>query len=262
MGQAKNKRTRFFAEHPVCAFCGGQVPATTIDHIPARTCFPDRAGPEGFEFPACDKCQAATRLDEMAFAMFVRGNDPSDENYRKDEVLSAYRGLKNNLPHLAPFFGISRQDKRRTLREKGLKKPLNMSIDDIPMIGFPLEIDAHLHRYARKIAAALYYREKGKPIGLDFMLWTHWAQATDRKQMNRVLQVANMSPFTTIGSRSNLKFGDRFAYKFDKSDENDLFTAVAQFGKGLVLVMMVADAESAIELEEEGDWIKASAMFS
>ena len=173
----------------------------------------------------------------------------------------AYQGVRNNLPHLMPFTGISNSDKRRALRAKGLQKPVNMLVKDIPMVGVPKDIDAYVHRYTRKMAAALYYREKGKPIGQDFVIWTHWAQAIDKLQMGSLLEVAKMSPFVTVGERSNLKFGDRFGYRYDKSDENDLFTAVAQFGQGLVVAMLIADGESAKELDGEEGWVKASAMF-
>ena len=70
-----------------------------------------------------------------------------------------------------------------------------------------------------------------------------------------------MSPFVTVGSRTNLNFGDRFGYRYDQAEENDLFTAIAQFGQGLLIVMMVADGESANELDE-GDWIPISAIFN
>lgn len=261
MGEARNKKKRLLAAHPFCCFCGGSEPATTVDHIPARTCFPDRSGPDGFEFPACIKCQEASRLDELAFGMFVRVNDPSDQNYRREEILKAYQGIKNNLPHLMPFVGISNRDKRRALRDKGLEKPLNFLVEDIPLVGIPADIDPYVHRYARKLAAALYYREKGRPIGRDFVIWTHWAQAADKLQMNGLLEVAKMSPFVTIGRRTNLNFGDRFGYRCDKSDENDLFTAIAQFGQGLIVTMLVADGESAKELVGEEGWVTASLMF-
>jgi len=135
-----------------------------------------------------------------------------------------------------------------------------MLIDDVPLVAIPAQIDEYVHRYARKMSAALYYREKGKPIGKDFVIWTHWAQAVDKHQMKGLLEVAKMSPFVTVGERSNLEFGNRFGYRYDKSDENDLFTAVAQFGNGLVIAMLVADSESAKEIEEDG-WVKASSMF-
>ena len=129
------------------------------------------------------------------------------------------------------------------------------------MVGIPAAIGPHIDRYSRKLAAALYYREKGKPIASDFVLWTRWAQAQDKRQMASFLEVARMSPFQTIGARTNLNFGDRFAYRYDMADDNDLFMAVAQFGQGLVIAMLIADGSSAKELKNDG-WIAADRIYS
>lgn len=260
MGEAKSKKKRFLAAHPYCCFCGGNEPATTVDHVPPRICFAGRAAPEGFEFPACAKCQVATRLDEMAFGMFVRISDPIPENYRSDEVLKSVAGIRNNLPHLMPFTGLTARDKRAALRDKGLVIPPGTTIAEAPLVGIPAAIDEHVRRYARKLAAALYYKEKGKPVGPDFVFWTEWGTATDRRRMENLQEIIRMSPFSRIGTRTNLNFGNRFGYRYDKAHDNDLFTAIAKFGGGLILVMLVADGESAKEIEEDG-WVTTSQMF-
>ena len=38
------KKKLFFAKHPYCCFCGGTKPATTLDHVPPKACFPDVRG--------------------------------------------------------------------------------------------------------------------------------------------------------------------------------------------------------------------------
>jgi hypothetical protein len=85
VGEARNKRLRFLAVHPVCCFCGGVEAATTIDHVPAPTCFPGREAPETFEFPACTACQGTTRLDELVCGFYVKLEDPGDINHRAKE---------------------------------------------------------------------------------------------------------------------------------------------------------------------------------
>jgi hypothetical protein len=261
MGEAKNKKKRFLAAHPHCCFCGGSEPTTTVDHVPPRTCFANRAAPEGFEFPACDKCQEATRLDELAFGMFVRITDPSPNNYRREETQRAVQGIRNNLPHLMPNAGLTRRDKRNALKAKGLAVSPGKTIADVPMVSVPATINENVERYARKLVAALYYREKSKPLGLDFEIYVAWTTATDKNSMTAFLEMANMSPFVTVGKRTNLQFGDRFGYRYSKADDNDLFMAVAQFGQGLVLAMLVADGESAKKMDEDG-WVPVSEMFA
>lgn len=54
---------RLLRVHPYCCFCGGTVPAVSLDHQPARIMFPDRLRPKGLEFPACETCNAQTSPD-------------------------------------------------------------------------------------------------------------------------------------------------------------------------------------------------------
>lgn len=263
MGQGKNKKRRFLQAHPWCCFCGGTAPATTVDHIPARTCFPERAPPDGFEFPACARCQTASRVDELAFGNFVRMTDPNPDNYRSEDARKSYSGISNNLPHLLPRMALTSRDKRRALRNMGLAKPPNVALDSLPMVAISTDIDPHIHRYARKMAAALYYKEKGKPIGLGFRIWTAWTLPTYAHQMKGVVEILKDIPFQTIGARPNMNFGDRFGYRFDKADDNDLFAVVAQFGRGVIVTMLIVDDLSAAEMtaEDGDDWVMASAMF-
>src|SRR5262249_53641926 len=74
MGDSKRRKSKFFAEHPRCCFCGGSQRATTEDHQPARSLFDSRCWPEGYVFPACERCNAASRRDEAVLAFVTRLN--------------------------------------------------------------------------------------------------------------------------------------------------------------------------------------------
>src|ERR1017187_879161 len=74
MGNASRRRTLFIAKHPMCCYCGGNTPTATEDHWPSRAIFNQRQWPEGYVFPACEQCNAATADDETLFAMLCRIN--------------------------------------------------------------------------------------------------------------------------------------------------------------------------------------------
>jgi hypothetical protein len=64
MSESKRKKDRYSAllsNHAYCCFCGGARKSATIDHVPARIFFRKKIGPEDFEFPACQECNAASR---------------------------------------------------------------------------------------------------------------------------------------------------------------------------------------------------------
>ena len=72
MGSATRRRKLFLTANPVCAFCGGCTPATTIEHCPPRAMFQHKQWPEGFEFPACEACNKSSSDDDLVVAMLAR----------------------------------------------------------------------------------------------------------------------------------------------------------------------------------------------
>lgn len=253
MGEAKKKRERFLAANPICCFCGGSEPATTIDHVPPRTCFPDRIGPEGFEFPACVWCQIASRKDEMALGFYVRLIDHDMQNYREDQSTKALVGLRNNLPELMPRFDLPGSKKRRSYQSFGVEKPQGVFSSDLPIVGVPEEAHEPILRYARKMACALFYREMGRPTPLDYSVWATWSQVQNRTQMERWRKFGEMTPLITKGGRTNLDLGSRFAYRCNKRSAPDLFAAIAQFGHGMVIAMGVVTPETRKKMDDH-EW--------
>jgi hypothetical protein len=77
-------------------------PATNVDHVPPRTCFKGRAGPEASSFQRARHCPTASRLDEMAVAFYVQALDQNPDNLDEAGVHKAITGIANNLPHLLP----------------------------------------------------------------------------------------------------------------------------------------------------------------
>lgn len=255
MGAQRSKRQRFLAEHQTCCFCGGRERATTIDHVPGRACFLGRAFPEGFEFPACDRCQNASRTDELAFAFMVRMCDANDANYDEAESNKAISGLANNLRHLLPNPFLGSNDKRRAWRSMGLEIPSGELAADLPVVEIDPAFHAHVLRYARKLALALYYKEKGRIAPPDHRVMTAWTQLTNRRGMNSLRGFLEITPRITVGRRTNLEFGDRFQYRWDESDVPDLMAALVTFGKGVVLGAAVAEPKAATAVGESKGWV-------
>lgn len=261
MGQAKKKKTLFLAQHTKCCFCGGQVQSTTVDHIPARTCFPSRAYPEGFEFPACHTCQSASRHDELIFGFYVRMMDRNAHNYDAEGTQRMISGMANNAPHLLPNPYLSNRAKRNSLRGLGLAKPSSMLAQDIPLVEFDGRVHEHLKRYLRKIACAIFYREFNIAPGADYKVWTHWDQSTLPRAFETLQPFVEMTPNVTIGTRPNLDFGDRFSYRFNKIQEPDCLAAIAKFGEGMIAAMLILSPKMYEGIESKEDWVNVENLF-
>src|SRR5580704_6101100 len=92
-------RKKFFVDHPLCCFCGGVRRASTEDHQPARSFFDQRRWPEGYNFPACERCNAASRSFENVFAVLVRmGPGSSETGVQRIEFLKFLEASTNNFP--------------------------------------------------------------------------------------------------------------------------------------------------------------------
>ncbi|MEM1134133.1 MAG: hypothetical protein AAGH53_14475 [Pseudomonadota bacterium] len=231
--------------------------AETIDHVPNRAAFPSRVGPEGFEFPACKKCQSFLRLEELFFAFFVRLSDRDTSNYDQLTSKRLIEGVRNNLPELFPSTQISAIQKRKALRAFGVEKPTNRPLSDIPMASFPSEIDSVLKKVIIKIGLALFYKHKNKIASLSHLACAFWTQDSDKKTLKNWEKIAQeLSGFNT-GSRKNVNLGNRFVYAWEvqEAGKPDIFVVVIQFGLGLVACAMICDASLWSEEEVPEGWI-------
>ena len=262
MGQAKNRRALFLARHPKCCFCGGRIQSTTVDHIPARVCFPDRAFPDSFEFPACNACQSASRQDELIFGFYVRMMDRNPKNYDAVGTHRMISGMANNAPDLLPNPYLSNREKRSRLRVLGLAKPASMLARDIPLVEFDGRVHTHLRRYLRKIACAIFYREFNVAPAANYQIWTHWDQSSLPRAFESLQPFVEMTPYVTIGARPNLDFGDRFSYRFNKTQDPDCLAAIAKFGEGMIAAMLILAPQMFEEIESKEDWVTVENMFS
>ena len=259
MGQAAKKRKAFPLTHPACCFCGGSTPATTIDHVPSRACFKRREFPEGFEFPACDKCQNNDRLNEQAFALMCHLSDRNPENYDEKLARKLLIGIANNQPNLVPKKINRPNEIRHGLRRLGLEKKPGVTLSQIPIVSLSPELNPAMRRVGDKIGLALFYRHFGKIATQTYGVCSFWAQVSDRRRIGDFSTVVKELSGLEVGARSNTQLGDRFSYRWSQQEagEPDIFIAVVKFGLGLVICTMVA-AESVWKQDEPAGWVTVS----
>lgn len=150
----------FLEQNPYCCFCGGQVPATTRDHIPPKIVFENKVWPDGFEFPACAGCNSATRLFDQEFGLLscfggLESGPTQDELAQFQKVL---RGVANNNLQLAVALRMRSNQKRREFKEKGHKIEPGITYGEIPIIQMPPRADLAGEVIAFKLGCALHYK--------------------------------------------------------------------------------------------------------
>jgi hypothetical protein len=162
VGDSKKRKGKFFAEYPYCCFCGGSERAITEDHQPARSLFDGRRWPEGYVFPACERCNAVSRRDEAVLAFVARLGYAEAELSQEqiDGWRRALAGIKRHFPQLTEL--LTANQKRAFLKERGIERPANVALADLPMIALDREtIDNAFSTCALKLFCALYYKHVG-----------------------------------------------------------------------------------------------------
>lgn len=244
MGQAAERKKRFFAQHPRCCFCGGEALATTQDHWPPRSFFVGRIWPEEHVFPACGQCNNASRVHEMLFAMICRIRfsparvGVSEEDAQREWAKNA-RGVAHVLPETYRSMLMSVTEKRSQARALGIQPGPGETFRDLPILSIDHpEFYEASKTVARKLFCALYYMRTGRPLtsrgGIVF-LWT-----TNAHGMDQLLSSENLSPllahFPPI-QRGNSMLNDQFAcaYTLIDADPPSALFAV-QFNDAVAMI--------------------------
>jgi hypothetical protein len=237
MGASKKRKEEFFKDHPNCFFCGeGLTPTTwTIDHVPARECFKDRVGPEGFKFPACKRCNGRHRRIEQVAALYIRVFDLSAEPESFTQIDKLVSGVRNNDPqHM--FYLLKAYEKRRALRAGRLSVDRTTTFADMPIVGFPQAGHEALEQFGRKLTCALFYKHCGKPMPLEYCIKTQHIFYSESRSQEVASRFSKMLPDYQLSQRVNTDIGEQFHYRFGVKDDGSIFGYIAQFAKSLFII--------------------------
>lgn len=225
------KRQRLLTEHPFCCFCGGNVAATTLDHVPPKACFPDGFWPEGFEFPACENCNRGTKRDDQIFGFYAMLLDFNEANRSKActaRLNKLREGIANNYPEALP----NTWNARPSYTVGSLVTPSPIAV----ATSTPAAFRDAAASIGRKLTHALFYRERRKTLSVQHQFTTGCYQIQNSATKTLTEFLAKLLPDPTTGSRSNIKrYGELFAYKSGVKEAEDFFVYAAQFGKGLII---------------------------
>jgi hypothetical protein len=104
----------------MCIYCGGVVPATTVDHMPPRIMFHGKRRPRGLEFASCQKCNEGTKHADLVASWVGRALP----DYSGDDQATEYRAilaaLKNNIPGILEETHMGEDDQYRARTRTGI----------------------------------------------------------------------------------------------------------------------------------------------
>lgn len=220
MGDSKRRKSKFFAEHPYCCFCGGSETATTEDHQPARSLFDSRRWPEGYVFPACERCNAVSRRDEAILAFVTRLNYTEAEMSQEQigEWRRALAGMRHNFPQLTEL--LTANQKRAFLKERGIDRPANVALADLPMIALDRDTIANAFRIcALKLFCALHYKHRRIIVPRTGSVFARWLMNIDVQQGAIPDELVALLRGHPTLHRANVNLRSQFAYQYGVSED-------------------------------------------
>lgn len=237
----RNLRDAFFARHPRCCFCGGSTKATTIDHIPARAIWEERLWPEGYEFPACGKCNAITRIDELIINMLSRVYPDPVTPAGERELQRAIEGVGNNVPGLLSAMQASARQLRKAEQDGLVSREQGESLSDLPILSLnDPRIHMAVERYAIKLGCALHYLHCSKIVPPDGSIASRWFSNSDLLQgklPEATFQVAKGIPSLRRGKRD---LSDQFSYVFAVSNDTRLGFYLVRFRQSFAIAVALS----------------------
>lgn len=197
------KAKAFVAVHPICCFCGGKEPASTIEHLPARIVFPKKHRPKGLEFPACASCNNQTSGDDSVLAIVaqavgsMRTNIPSID---KKTLERAAWGAQRSFPG---FKLAGRQELRNV---NGVIRKVGVFSVNNPVV------HTALCRLAAKFALAAFY-ELNKTIADEtYRLNTMWVHS-QRDDADEIADILKLFPNSTSLRQGNWDTAETFYFR-------------------------------------------------
>lgn len=237
MGAKSEHKKKFLALHPFCCFCGGETPSAEPDHVPSRVFFESRQWPEGFEFPACVRCNRATRHDEQVVAMLSWiYPDPTTEK-GKTEVEERIRAVAHNYPAVIEEMQPSMRQVRNAVKKYGLKRETGQSLADLPVLAVngPL-VNAAVENFSRKLFCALYYKHTGRILPSSGGVAVRWFSniQIDGDEIPRSIAPV-LAGFPKL-ERSRIKLDNQFFYRWGVADTKAVAAFLAFFRKSFAIV--------------------------
>lgn len=252
MGTAADRRARFYKEHPICCFCGGNTLATTQDHVPSRSFFRNRCWPEGYVFPACGACNAATARDETLSSLICRIASNHERDAESDvEVKRLMFEMARSEPDIFNSFFVRPTAVRQWLREHDLTLSAGMLTTDVPIMSLRHpRIAESMQRYAAKLFIALYYMHARQILpatgGIAF-LWYSNATHPDRRPPTDLL-ATHWQGFPRP-TRQGTSLGDQFAYAYAVTNDGTASAAfMVEFNVSIVMLGFVFSDISRVQM--------------
>ncbi|MBR0809339.1 hypothetical protein JQ636_37910 [Bradyrhizobium japonicum] len=243
MGESKQKRRKHAAVLdgcPWCIYCGGDVRATTVDHVPPIIMFAQRRRPKGLEFGSCEPCNGGTKHADLVAAMVGRSMPNSGTKAGGEEMESIFSAINNNIPGLLQEMHIPREVQSAAgWREEngGLLRTDGRLVS------------SHMQTFAFKIGFSLYYELTKKVLPKTGGVVARWFSNVDRLTGAFPQDVfEHLLPPNTL-RQGQFEVSDQFAYQWRLAEEERMAMFLATFSQSFAVIAFAATDRGLFDTE-------------
>ncbi|MFK4507067.1 hypothetical protein LPJ38_26885 [Bradyrhizobium daqingense] len=243
MGENKLKRRAHAAVLdgcPCCIYCGGDVHATSVDHVPPIIMFEQRRRPKGLEFGSCDACNGGTRRADLVAAMIGRSMPDSKTDAGRKEMKNIFSGIDNNIPGLLEEMYLPREMQSAA----GWRK----QDGGLLRVDGPL-VSSHMQTFAFKIGFSLYYEMTKRVLPKAGGVVARWFSNFDRLSGAFPQDVfEHLLPSNTL-RQGKFEVSDQFEYQWRFAEEDRMAMFLAIFRQSFAVIAFAAVDRSLFDVE-------------
>jgi hypothetical protein len=245
MGEAKRHKMAFQSGKFMCIFCGGLIQAITEDHVPPRVLFLKKEWPEGFVFPACEKCNSKSSDNDLIVGVMAKMT-----NDRED-----VRGLLMNLRNQKPTFldemiRMSASEARRNVKRMKLPKPQGMTYREVGVVNVNDSMREAVINLARKLSKAIFYKKTGRIFSSNGGILLNWFTNAQLYEHGGILVLQGLAHFnyqTEEITRNKKSLRDQFDYRYSLSEEGTIHLIQVTFGNSFGFVTLMSEDRRVLE---------------
>jgi hypothetical protein len=267
MGEHKAKQynqKQYLQHNPFCCYCGAL--ATTTDHIPSRVYFIKRNWPEGFEFPACNKCNAETRIDEQVVAFLFNLSLINNSPAIDDLMNRLGKGIANNAPEILVEWGAnmptSASGRKRAFRDAFGPLGDELRHQKCGMIDIGPLTKQSVDRYITKLGKTLFYKHVGRILdGYIFPDWHNIYTDPAEALQQRLRNLQKFAKDVVIPERANKPMTEQFFYRYHCDPDRGLLFAAVMFSEQMMFDLIVVTAPAMERLLSDVGQIETKSEF-
>ncbi len=238
MGEGKARRRaheRLLADHPVCIYCAGTNPASTIEHMPPIIMFNQRQRPKGLEFPTCKECNNGTRLTDLVASLLGRVYPDSESDPQKKEIKKLLSAVSNNVPGLLEEMMVDEADQIRARQDIPNMPPGSAVL----RANGPI-LTSHMSTFGAKLGLALHFEAHGSFVPQDGGVQSLYFTNVNAARGELPMQLIDLLPPARTLRQGRKEVSDQFSYSFQLTEERRHSVFYAVFRQSFAIAAVTA----------------------